>query len=52
MGLPFSQGRGRWGRMVEIRLKATGDAFREEPILVFFPDGLIEFSVTYNVTVY
>jgi hypothetical protein len=37
---------------VEIRLKATGDAFREEPILVFFPDGLIEFSVTYNVTVY
>lgn len=37
---------------VEIRLKATGDAFREDPILVYFPDGFFEFSVTYNVQVF
>lgn len=37
---------------VEIRLRATGDAFREEPILQYFPDGVFEFSVVYNVTVY
>jgi hypothetical protein len=37
---------------VEIRLKATGDAFREEPIIQYFPDGLFQFSTVYNVTVY
>ena len=37
---------------VEIRLKATGDAFREDPIPQYFPDGQWEFSVVYNVSVY
>ena len=36
---------------VEIRLKATGDAFREEPVSEFFPDGFFEFSVVYDVLV-
>lgn len=37
---------------VEIRLKATGDAFREPPISDYFPDGFFEFSVVYDVVVY
>ena len=37
---------------VEIRLKATGDAFREEPVSQYFPDGLFEFSVVYEVLVH
>ena len=37
---------------VEIRAKATGDAFREEPIIQYFPDGFFEFSVVYDVVVY
>jgi hypothetical protein len=37
---------------VEIRAKATGDAFREEPIIQYFPDGFFEFSTVYSVTVY
>jgi hypothetical protein len=37
---------------VEIRAKATGDAFREPPISDYFPDGFFEFSTVYNVMVY
>lgn len=37
---------------VEIRLKATGDAFREEPVSAYFPEGYFEFSTVYRVTVY
>lgn len=37
---------------VEIRFKATGDALRQDPVAVYFPDGVFEFSTTYTVTVY
>lgn len=37
---------------VEVRLKATGDAFREDPVSQYFPDGFFEFSLVYNVVVY
>lgn len=37
---------------VEVRLKATGDAFREDPVSQYFPDGFFEFSLIYNVVVY
>lgn len=42
----------RGAHTVEIRLKADGDAFREEPVSQYFPDGFFEFSVVYNVLVY
>jgi hypothetical protein len=42
----------RGAHTVEIRLKATGDAFREEPVSQYFPDGFFEFSTVYNVVVY
>jgi hypothetical protein len=37
---------------VEIRARATGDALREDPFPQFFPDGVFEFSLVYNVVVY
>ena len=37
---------------IEIRFKATGDALRQDPVAVYFPDGIFEFSTTYTVTVY
>lgn len=37
---------------VEIRAKATGDAFREDPVSQYFPDGFFQFSTVYNVVVY
>lgn len=45
---PLSRG----SHTVEIRAKATGDAFREEPISNYFPDGYFEFSTIYTVNVY
>lgn len=36
---------------VEIRFKATGDALREPPIDQYFPEGVWEFSIVYNVNV-
>ena len=36
---------------VEIRAKATGDALREDPFPQYFPDGVWEFSLVYNLVV-
>lgn len=44
---PLSRG----AHTVEIRFKATGDALRDPPFDLFFPDGFWEFSIAYSVNV-
>jgi hypothetical protein len=41
----------RGSHVVEIYIKATGDALRDPPFDQYFPDGFWEYSATYNVTV-
>lgn len=45
---PFKKGR----HTVEIAAKATGAAFSAPEIIVFFPDGIFEFSIVYTVNVH
>ncbi|MEY4907834.1 MAG: hypothetical protein RL260_1552 [Pseudomonadota bacterium] len=41
----------RGAHTVEVRFKATGAALREPPFDTAFPDGYLEFSIPYTVTV-
>ena len=41
----------RGAHTVEIRMRATGDALRAPAVAPYFPDGVWEFSIVYNVNV-
>jgi hypothetical protein len=41
----------RGAHTVEIRFRATGDALRAPAVEAYFPDGVWEFSIVYDVTV-